>query len=118
MRSRDLDAKVAEAMGWTEIHEHTQWPHESELDFSPGQIIGRDANGKWRELQCLSTDNTAALQLVEWMRERGWYCQLHISPDYYWVRFVRWNTPEGVAESKERLSEAICIAFLRAMGKA
>lgn len=129
--TREIDALVTEAMGWTEIHEHLLWSFESDLDFGKGQIIGRDSNRKWRVLPPLSSSIAAAWQVVEWMNKHKLHVQVEAYSNYNEDGTIR--SPGASVEiysdkghpsywydvadaDADTAPEAICLAFLKATG--
>lgn len=117
---RELDAKVAEEMGWTDIHLS---PINGELiGLKPG--VTRPPSGKTSHLSSpthYSTDIAAAWGIVEQLTESHyvtigfdrfistWWCQIAElgSPDP--------KNDQSCIASCDAAPHAICLAFLKAM---
>lgn len=73
--------------------------------------------------QCLemvshyTTNWSAASQVVEWMRKYDFDLSLHVwhKPRHVWARFTRTEGDRGYSDAPD-VPEAICLAFLAAMG--
>lgn len=61
--------------------------------------LGHDGMGGLLPIPRFSTDPAAALELVEWMRERGWRCNLANGLDGGWeCEFMRPQRPDSPPE--------------------
>ena len=131
--SRELDVRAARVMGLAigtqcpcdpkdDIQDIHGWQWQCENCGTTGYIdrksFGTDISHNTPILE-YSTDWAAAGQVVEWMRERGWYVVIDWGRDFCWVTFGRFERnaaesqiPHGEAETP---AEAICLAFLAAM---
>ena len=136
--SRELDEQVARAMEWT-LKEtgfpvnfwlgpdglatgycDRPWPEDAERYGDVPMLFSGE--GMWSP----STDIAAAWQVVEWMCERGYWCEMRTPfgtgdhNDGYWCGFTPhltsgWNGVPDDWTSAPTLPEAICLSFLAAM---
>ena len=122
MNPREIDAKVAKALGW-EV-----WRYKD------GGISIRDGQGSWHIAFCPSdpsltwgpsTDIAAAWQVVEWMAARGWYYGIANRGDgtEAWFGWPGWATESTgmsvllLQANADTAPLAICRAFLAATGE-
>lgn len=109
---RELDRQVALALGWSQewdqhrLHQYWRPPGGGELrDESPA----------------FTTDIAAAMECVNWLRERGWYLNLwsrETDEGLGWVAAFKKFEERGFQEVLKRAEEpalAICRAFLAAI---
>ena len=153
--SRELDARVARALGLDVVgegrcqkYEHgewgvsTGWPKEvtpawpirpiyvahcvCDLEDFDGMPMFGHFWGCLDVVSEYSTDIAAAWQVVEWMCERGYWCEMRTPfgtgdhNDGYWCGFTPhltsgWNGVPDDWTSAPTLPEAICLSFLAAM---
>jgi len=117
--SREIDVRVAGAMGCKVKWDILGGRREAFCGCpAPRGIVPHEQANTYvsRVLARYSEDIAAAYQVVEWMRERGWYvavdwdkrgCSVWVSCE---SKFPAWVTgPE--------FPEALCRAFLEAAGK-
>ena len=65
-----------------------------------------------------SEDIAAAMTLVDWADAHGFAISIHKSPSGLWhVFFFKFDHRPWHSESGKTIEEAICLAFLAAMGK-
>lgn len=135
---RELDAKVAEALGWKWAHDKRQKQSllmrpDIYAEFVSGVLqspdFGQGDGGfpfSGELVPHFSTDITDAWQLIIHLREndRTWLRELlNVKDDIWQCQFVRYTTNEeefGVdrfrSGSVEGAPLAICLAFLKAKG--
>lgn len=138
MDKRQIDAKVAEAMGWewytvvgvnvllpllgwdATKRMYPQGKHGLEDNINSERFYNSERGGPTMPIVSrYSTDISAAWQVVEWMRNKGWNVALRWAPaefDGWLCEFesqttIAYRFGYGATES-----EAICLAFLEAMG--
>jgi hypothetical protein len=109
---RELDAVIAEkVMGWTRLsHPYGEQTHKT-LD---GRTILADflSAPDGMKLPHYSTDISAAWEVVEKLRELGWYLAIHSDPKRgYFATIPR---ADGIQIESETAPHAICLAALKA----
>lgn len=113
MTLREIDALVAtKVMGWHMSNAGTIWL------MSDGKYTGWDSKNlgddgwHWNPTE----DITAAWQVVEKMRDRGWLVELSGHENKLWEADLDKDDEPTHWAQHESVSTAICIAALRAVG--
>jgi hypothetical protein len=110
MTDEQLDALIAERIyGWRRESYH----------FRDSGIDRFNKNTRWQRYERWTLDANTMIDLIDEMRERGWWCQIE-SPsaddESWWARF----TPSvdklvWVYHSDQTPQRAVCIAALKAL---
>lgn len=113
MDNREIDAKVAEAMGWTNVRRDTgDISSDFWRDKDPKSVYERSL------IPHFSQRIDDAWEIVEWMRGQLWSARLDIGISSTWVAFDR--SPHGDGDHYQAIAPTaplgICLAFLKAQG--
>ena len=117
--SREIDAKVAEAMGGAVL-----WWNDKYSEKEEPMLFGDNVNTLVLEY---STSITAAMTVIDFWRNTGKFCCIELSSDYNYVWDVFWvkenisdtdsHSKQSLGYSVKELPMAICLSFLEAMKK-
>jgi len=108
----ELTLACAEAVGWGHLRQFTNRitdPNGNAVFFNP------DKETKISQLPPFPTSADAAMQLVEFLKRNGWWCELRYNPKERSCIF--WKPGNGFSHEKvsDTLPRAICLAFLKAV---